>query len=957
MKRGIGILAALIALGAIFAMVSCDNDTLGPKAGDPVVIKYDANGWEGSDVPAVDETGKVGTALTAAQLPTLTSTATQIFKGWSYTGNGSGGGGALVNTTAANAPKDTTVTLYVIWEAPAAVDTEVVIKYDANGWTGEGVPTADGAGKVGTAYTAAQLLPLTSTETQTYKGWSESSTGTLPLKAGTDSPKTATVTLYVIWVEGSSGGGGDDDDSNANLESLTLNGAAVNFGEGGSDYSAIPDDAVGSATVLSSTVIVVATPEVSDADVMFDKVTDSSEPVFWVDNEFNFASEGEYLLIEVTATDGATKKYYKIAITVADVALESLTVGGADVTLESPSVEWQSATAGAVLFDYPARTQPTGGLEIVATAAGDADIQYGHAVEDAEPVFSAVNTIRFVNGEFLYIKVSKGNASAYYKAAVNFQMEGIIKYGSPRVGTDEEKYIDPLWNDPSLDIYPITKPYLSDFSATGRRLLAQGRVATGIAKALWDEDGLYIYVVVTDPDVSTIPKEGSQAHETDSVELFVNEGDPLKLPDATGSATYTRGGSQYRVGANGERSGEGQGPAALEALNRTSAWKTDTGYIIIFQAPWRLRDRFPITDQKEIGFEIQINDAPGVGTRHAVMVWNNVAHTNYQNAADYGVAILDADGHTLAFPAVDPTIETQPQGAIVSGGESINLTVSATTTDEAGILTYQWYSADSLTADGTAIGGATSGTYTFNAPAANGRYYYYAIVTNTLTNAKGTTTAETKSAVATIYVSDVPMIEQLTLAQQNAIYSFTLPADATFGDYTAITVEYYMDATNFAKGVRSVRLMGNYLASDFSSSGNYMHFAFDAANAAYIYDDIGTAAITTAQGAADTWFTLTYRLTGNVPNNQFTHKPADDAVGAGEGGDEPFLFGVGIPGNSTASNATAAKVQLVKNITMVHKDDPTKNVTGEATNMLVGYSGNDGFNYSNREWVPDPDAE
>ena len=799
-KRILGVLTVVLALSMVLSMVSCDTGTTPnpPATGEPVTISYDANGWSGSGVPTQNGSGKIGTALTAAQLPNLSAynSTTQIFQGWSYSASG-----ALVTTAAADAPKELTVTLYVIWATPAAEGTTVTIKYDANGWTGSGVPSTDEEGEVGKAYTAAQLPTLEDTATQLFKGWSDTLTGKTPLTTESK-PLLATVTLYVIWDPV----GGVTTNDNAELGSLTLNDEpVVNPGAGGDNYAAA---AAGSALVLDKNVRVAATPENPNATVQYAQVTGTEEPDFWFDTEFTFAT-GDFLAIEITATDGTTKKYYKIAITVADVALQSLAIGDTTVTLRTPTTTWQAARASTVLFDSPISTQPAGGLAVTATLAAASEgavIQYGHATGTNAPEFSDTSTITFANGEYLYIKVSKEGNDAYYKVRVNFQMEGIIKYGSPEI---RDNYIDPKWDDPELQIYYIEKAYLTDFSDAGLDLWgvdnAEGKIATGEAKALWDEEGLTVYVKVTDPEVSQQEKTGSEAHETDSVELFVNEGYP--------NTNYGQGGSQYRVGANKGRSGEGDGQTVFQAApdNWSSAWKTDDGYIVIFKAPWRLRNRFPITDGKQIGFELQINDAPAIGQRHAVTVWNNVAHTNYQNATDYGIAKLDATGITLNFPAVPPTFSAQPQGTEVAKGGSITLSVGATAAD-GGTLSYQWYSAtDGTGAGGEVIDGATSASYEFTAPSTEGLYFYYVVVTNTFNN----TTETARSAIAAVSVSSGSAGEEtwedkITMVNTSVpVYGFNLPAGKTFGDYTKIVLKMKFDADSPAKNAR-LRAWGNY---------------------------------------------------------------------------------------------------------------------------------------------------
>ena len=80
-----------------------------------------------------------------------------------------------------------------------------------------------------------------------------------------------------------------------------------------------------------------------------------------------------------------------------------------------------------------------------------------------------------------------------------------------------------------------------------------------------------------------------------------------------------------------------------------------------------------------------------------------------------------------------PVITTQPQPATIeigAPGSTHQLSVTATSPD-GGTLTYQWYSAENPSAEGTLLTGETSPTY--NAPKdVVGTYYYFVVVTNTI---------------------------------------------------------------------------------------------------------------------------------------------------------------------------------------------------------------------------------
>jgi len=390
----------------------------------------------------------------------------------------------------------------------------------------------------------------------------------------------------------------------------------------------------GSVNILEATVNITATPANEDATIEYAQVAvgedgelgEFDEASLWSDITFTFKT-GDVLVIKVTAQDGTTVKYYKIGVTLLDVALASLTVGGIDITLPAGGTSWQTTRSAAyVLFTYLVSEQPADGIEIVATAEqDDATIQYAKYTQGgAAPVFGNTSSFVFADSDFVYIKVTSADgAIAYYKAQISFKRSGRIKYGSPNIAqwtldngvlkpnpnAQYKGVLDTIWNDPSLEEYPIDRIYAPQsaqlLDPANNLLDENGKCKTtqAFVKALWDEEGLSVYVRVIDSDMSETDNE----HNTDSFELFVNE--DLSF-GGTGAQKYSNGGSQYRVAANGQRSGEGGSPAAMNALNKTSVWKTSDGYIIVMKAPWRLWSKFfsPTTYRNdwEFGFELQL---------------------------------------------------------------------------------------------------------------------------------------------------------------------------------------------------------------------------------------------------------------------------------------------------------------------------------------------------------------
>jgi hypothetical protein len=101
--------------------------------------------------------------------------------------------------------------------------------------------------------------------------------------------------------------------------------------------------------------------------------------------------------------------------------------------------------------------------------------------------------------------------------------------------------------------------------------------------------------------------------------------------------------------------------------------------------------------------------------------------------------------------AQTPEILTEPEGYTVAlDSDADALAVRAVIYDR-GTLSYQWHKAESETAEGQAIPGATGRTYAppFNA---EGTFYYYVIITNTNNNARDEKTAALVSGRAKVVV-------------------------------------------------------------------------------------------------------------------------------------------------------------------------------------------------------------
>jgi hypothetical protein len=739
-------------------------------------------------------------------------------------------------------------------------------------------------------------------------------------------------------------------DNTTNLLTVTVGDVNATLGASNAKWE---DAAAGNVVLSTAGEVTIGVTKAADSQtVKYAKANGDEEPVF--DDTATFSVvDGDFLYIEVTAANGVTKAFYKLEIQISrDITLSALTIGGTPVTDRgTPEETIALATEGRILFSSP---QPDAGYTVSITATDSAaTVEWAAAATDSgQLAFGTVSPIVFSDNGYLYVKVTAANntTTGYYKIRVNLMQTATIKYGSPEIRIGSEKYIDPAW-DSVTETYSIAKIYRGESNAD----YVANPTTSGIAKALFDKNGLYVYVKVTDQDVDV---SSTGTHTKDSVELFINEavdvnGDLIKTP-----ASYDDTGGQYRIGANGQISGDPT--LAQDAMDSTkvSAWTTDDGYIVIFQAPWRFLDQYPLENGKKIGFELQIN-ACSNGDRDGVMVWNNIAHTNYQNVSDYGEAVLELNAHDLLVNAKNPNITDQPKSAIYTSDRTPSALTVAAVSPDSGTLTYQWYSNGANSYDnGTLISGANAATYTPTLSSEESTTWYWVVVTNTIPDNSdgGTKAASLQSNRASIVVSAViPMVEKIVAGSCGVpVYRFTLPSGKTWSDYKEITYTVLInDATTLGFTSNQIRshIVGDYgSVTPFGSSGEMTkqqdwgpHRLIIITNGGGISNIVGSGY------ASGTWKTLTYSITS--PDGAASMKPAANATG-------PFYLGIGFAVND--SNAAGAAVTYyVKDVALVGTDDsklaadPLSTVDGTLTlgQLKVRFQGGPGVT---RSLEPEP---
>jgi O-glycosyl hydrolase len=144
---------------------------------------------------------------------------------------------------------------------------------------------------------------------------------------------------------------------------------------------------------------------------------------------------------------------------------------------------------------------------------------------------------------------------------------------------------------------------------------------------------------------------------------------------------------------------------------------------------------------------------PGTHYYFAVVTNTNYMYSGRQKSS---VASDPVEVKVVRNPdALAPEITVQPQSRIYFSTDTLlDLTVDAAEPEDDGVLTYQWYSnTTNSNTGGTLITGETRKTYT--PPVSldtQGRYYYYAVVTNTNTEVERNKIVTTASKVAILSV-------------------------------------------------------------------------------------------------------------------------------------------------------------------------------------------------------------
>lgn len=208
------------------------------------------------------------------------------------------------------------------------------------------------------------------------------------------------------------------------------------------------------------------------------------------------------------------------------------------------------------------------------------------------------------------------------------------RYGTPTIDGE----IDAVWSQ--AEEIPINR-YQTAWNG-----------AHGIARALWDENNLYVLIEVID---SELDKSNDNAWEQDSIEVFLDQNNAK-------TTYYQEDDGQYRVNFDNETSFN---PESIAEGFESATKVMGTNYTVEVKIP--LTAITPTHDTK-LGFDVQINDAKD-GNRRSVAIWNDLSGVGYQDTSVFGTLTLIKESRGggnsgIGWIPSAETVVTSPDGVV-----------------------------------------------------------------------------------------------------------------------------------------------------------------------------------------------------------------------------------------------------------------------------------------------------
>jgi endo-1,4-beta-xylanase len=147
--------------------------------------------------------------------------------------------------------------------------------------------------------------------------------------------------------------------------------------------------------------------------------------------------------------------------------------------------------------------------------------------------------------------------------------------------------------------------------------------ATGSARLLWDKDRLYIFAEILDSLLSGL---SPNVYEQDSLEVFLDENNGKTM-------AFEEDDQQFRINYKNKKSYGGYATAI-----ESKTVLTDRGYNVEAAITF-LQEKGEAG--KTFGFDLQINDDLGGGTRDAISKWNDSTNESWRNTMGWGIIKLN----------------------------------------------------------------------------------------------------------------------------------------------------------------------------------------------------------------------------------------------------------------------------------------------------------------------------
>ncbi|MCR5337433.1 MAG: endo-1,4-beta-xylanase, partial [Lachnospiraceae bacterium] len=302
----------------------------------------------------------------------------------------------------------------------------------------------------------------------------------------------------------------------------------------------------------------------------------------------------------IQSNDGTYTNGTKYSFEKDDVAVDFVPVWDED----GVKFDVKANVADSMTFYYVGKTdeiefQTVSGNEAEFTIANDDGFRVLDTVK-FDIVVKAGDTVAYYNDT----KGGQADSSEFY-AEATLKPFATIQKGTPVIDAKNSG----IWDD--VAEIPLT-------------IKGQNPKATATAKLLWDEDNLYLYMVVKDP---VLDKTGGQDHTRDSVEVFIDE------KNAKAGAYEDGNDKQYRIDYMNVPSFNHCEAANLRSWTDPEA---EGGYIVEAAYKWT---NINAAAGKNIGLDLQINDAEN-GDRIGWVNWFATSGNGYQDTTVFGTARL-----------------------------------------------------------------------------------------------------------------------------------------------------------------------------------------------------------------------------------------------------------------------------------------------------------------------------